>query len=404
MTSSIETEGPDAKAVLRLLNGPLCGCEYHLRDGATLVVAGAANDLLGSPETQDGEQPASMPVFPEHTIVVPMEGGRNFEVIIDDNARDGFRLRTLDPEVEESVQDYQEICHVGTLAFAVRPPHEEWADGIVNALPTPPIEENDRRRRVIWFAKILVGVIAVFALTASGLYLWNKFKSDKRVADAASVIAGATEQYRVLNGRDGAIYIFAKNERDASWARQAMSRQGMIGSARISTLRFEEARINQLLQASFPSLAFHRLKLGDPEKPVLVLSQERGQISSQMRKSLTASLNDWMPYAQSIDIISWSDAMLDAQAKRGLDQIGVDYERVANAGSVTYTVQKGLSDIDLARLQEFTEGFYRDFGTRFIYFSVALKDDPFKGKSYKYGGPGYIKLTQHHWFFPQTFK
>lgn len=400
MTQHFETPSGPARAVLRLMNGPLCGCEYRLSQGATLVVAGAASTLLG---IVDGNEASALPAFPENAIVVPLEGGRNFEIVLDDNARDGFRLRTLEPQPEEQVRPYQEVCRVGALAFAVRAMDADWAPGIVDAPSVASEEEDAPPRQRSWLLRMLVGVIAMFALLALGLALWMTFKDNQRVAEVAAIVAGSSDQYRLLKGRDGTIHIFADSERDVSWARQALTREGLAGSARVSTLRDEEVRLNKLLPESYPALAFHRVKLADPSKPVLVLSQERAQLSSQVRQALMASLAAWMPYAENISIATWSDALLDEQAKAGLERLGIVYERSDNADSVTYTVQSSLNDIELARLQAFTDNFYRDFGTRYVYFSVALKDDWLKGKSFKYGGPGYVKMTQQHWFFPHTF-
>ncbi|MFC6841808.1 PrgH/EprH family type III secretion apparatus protein [Xanthomonas theicola] len=403
VTSSSELEHQHVKAVLRLLNGPLCGCEYRLGDGATLVVAAAASALLGSSGTQGGGAPAQMPDFPENAIVVAMEGGRNFEIVIDDNARDGFWLRVLEPRLEERAQAYQKVCRVGALAFAVRPAQADWAPGISSGMPASCAEGRRPPRRGTRLAKTQFGAIAALALLALGLALWMMLKDDTRVASVAATVAGSSDQYRLLKGRDGAIHLFARSERDASWARQALAREGLAGSARVSTARAEEARLTKLLVETYPVVAFLRLKLDDPRKPVLVLSRQRGWIDGRTRQALTASLKAWMPYAQDIGIASWSDAMLDERARTGLDLLGIRYERVGNAGSVTYTVQSGLDDIELARLQEFTENFYRDFGARYVYFSVSLKDDWLKGKSFKYGAAGYVKLTPQHWFFPQPF-
>jgi len=95
--------------------------------------------------------------------------------------------------------------------------------------------------------------------------------------------------------------------------------------------------------------------------------------------------------------------MLDGQAKAGLERLGVAYERSGSSDSVNYAIQGNLTDIDLTRLHAFTSGFYRDFGMRYVIFSVVLKDDVLKGKSFKYGDSGYVKMAPQHWFFPQTF-
>ncbi|PRC93875.1 PrgH/EprH family type III secretion apparatus protein [Solimicrobium silvestre] len=399
MSLHFEVESPQVKAVLRLLSGPLCGCEYQLNDGVTLVVAGAVGTLLG---VVDGKELSGMPEFPERAIVVPLEGGRNFEIIIDDNARSGFRLRTLEPQLEEWGCVYQEICQMGSLRFAVRPMDVDWEPGIVEPL-LPLTEVVSLPQRRSWGVSVLIGAAALVVVLGLVLVLWTVLNEDKRVAEVASVVAGSSDAYRLVSGRDGAVYVFAKNERDVSWAKQALSREGLISAARVVTLPDEEARLGKLLVESYPVLAFYRMRLLDPAKPVLVLSQERAQISSQMSRELMANMMSWMPYAKSIDVVNWSDAMLDERAQAGLDRLGINYDRISNASSVTYVVQSSLTDIQLVHLQDFIGNYYREFGMRYIYFSVALKDDWLKGKSFKYGGSGYVKMTQQHWFFPQSF-
>lgn len=384
-------EAAAKRAVLRLLNGPLCGCEYALPEGATLVIVGPSDKLM----EQGGD-------FPEGTIVLPMEGGSNFEVLIDADAGDGFRLRTLHPQPQERAQDFQQICHVGPLDFAVRAADSEWEPGIVGAEASLAEVAATKPRRQSRLLAALAGFIVLAALLASGLLYWMHLQGERRVADAATVVAGNSGQYRLLKGHDDLVYLFAQNERDALWARQALAREGMAASVQVATLRMEEQRIDKLLRENCPSLVFHRLKLDDPARPLLILSQERTHLDQQTQKSLLGSLRSWMPYAQSIGMANWSDELIDNQARSGLDRFGIDYRRQSNADSVTYTIASGLSDVDLARLQEFTEAFYHDFGHRYVHFSVVLKDKQFKGKSFKYGGPEYFKLTRQHWFFPHT--
>lgn len=404
MTSLFELDKDQSKVVLRIMNGPLCGCEYYLDEGVTLVLAGAASDLIAMPETNDGNLAVDLPDFPDHTIVVPVKGGVNFEIMIDGDVLGGFRLRTLAPHPEESRRQYQEICFAGTLAFAVRPIEDDWDAVLLGALqktaPTANYRQLSGLKRMLL---AMVGLFALFPLIAIGLSAWDNYISNTRVDEVAAVVAGSTEHYQLLNGGGGAIFLFAQNERDLSWARQAVSRRGLSGAVRMTTLQQEENRINKLLLEEFPSIVFHRIKLSDPKRPVLLLSQERGKLTNLTREALLASLAKWMPYATKIDISNWSDATLDTYARTGLDRLGIAYERVVNTDSVTYKIKNDLNDIDLMRLQEFTNVFYRDFGTHYVYFSAVLQDDPFKGKSYKYGFPSYIKKTQNHWFFPGNF-
>ena len=395
MSLSLDDENQEARAILRLVNGPLCGCEYRLPSGTTLLVAGAADTLLGSKHVPE------IPEFPENAIVVPIEGGLNFEITIEDNGRDGFRLRTLGSQSQEQICNYQKICQVGTLQFSVRSIETVWIQEVAEFDPHEQRQPDLASRSMV--VKALFGMACICVLLVAAWALWFSFSEKKRVAEVASIVAGSSEQYDLLKGRNGIVYVFAKSVRDVSWARQALTREGAIASASVSTADSEETRINKLLLENYPSVYFHRVKILDPARPSLVLSQERAHLSAQTRQALTTSLMSWMPYAENISIGSWYDAMLDGNAKVGLERLGVVYERSSSANNVNYGIRGNLTDIELMRLQAFTAGFYRDFGRRYITFSVALRDDFSKGKSFKYGASAYVKMAPQHWFFSQIF-
>jgi type III secretion system PrgH/EprH family protein len=253
-----------------------------------------------------------------------------------------------------------------------------------------------------WLKIILsaLGAIILCVVVGAAFVLFKNFDENKHVAEVSALIEGAAGFYRMAHGRDGLVYIFAENERDASWARQVLTRQKMHNSARVSTVKEEEARLGRLLFEKYPKLAFYRLKLADPMKPTLLLSRERNQLGEKERGDVNASLMRWMPYAEKVVDVLWSDSLLDNSAKDGLDRMHLAYDRRDSENSVTYRVQGNLSDSELATLQGFIDDFYRDFGARYVSFSVVLKEDWLKGKSFKYGGSGYVKMTPQHWFFP----
>lgn len=390
MSLPIEENSHDTFAVFRLLSGPLCGCEYQLEKGSTLVIAGTESTLLGD---------SGMPQLPDNAIVIPVSGGVNFEILIDDAMRDGFRLRVLESQVAERTHVWQERCIVGALTFAIRRKLDDWSPDMTNVGKA---REKSPGRPKYLMRRFLIGALGVFCLLGVGLTCWMIFKDGKRVSEVAAIVAGSSDQYRIAKGRDGLVYIFAESERGVSWAKQALAREGFGGSALVSTFQAEESRLATLLQENYPTIFYHRIKFDNPSRPKLMLSQERARLAEPLRKALTASMLQWMPYAESAEMTSWSDNLLDRQARDGLDRLGVRYTRNANGTSVTYDVQTSVNDAERSSLQDFVSGFYRDFGARYVYFSIALKDDVFKGKSFGYGINSYVKLAPKHWFFPQS--
>jgi hypothetical protein len=99
--------------VLRILNGPLQGCEFPLGETTTLFVVGAV-DLLG-----EGALTASVPA---DAIFVPLEqGGCNFEVLADQMTPDGLSLRLLNESAEVRHCAFQTRLQIGGLQIALRP-------------------------------------------------------------------------------------------------------------------------------------------------------------------------------------------------------------------------------------------------------------------------------------------
>ena len=85
---------PLQPCVLRILNGPLQGCEFPLTEPRTLFIV-APVDLLGK-----STGPVSVP--PE-AIFVPLDhGGCNFEVLLEEAEPGGVTLRLLDGQARDS--------------------------------------------------------------------------------------------------------------------------------------------------------------------------------------------------------------------------------------------------------------------------------------------------------------
>lgn len=409
MSLSLEVEDCKDKAILRLLNGPLSGCEYRISIGTTLVVAQRAEHLTGR------NSDAEIPEFPDNAIVIPVEGGINFELIItegkgnsdcaekseDHHEHEQFELHLFSPDPIVSVHRYYESCQAGTLQFSVRPINTPWQAEMF-CDQTPVLISQTATKPSMLLTSIVIGIL-LLVVGASAFVFWMTFSDKKRQSKVEQVVSGSSEPFHIIRGRDRQLYIFANTERDVSWARQALMREALAAPSQISTLRNEELRITNLIQANYPTLDFHRVKLDDPAKPLILLSQERAHINEQMQRALTANLMSWMPYADSISQLSWSDAMLEMKAKSGLDRLGIPYAQVNGENGVNYSIEGNLDDIDLVKLQAFSEKFYRDFGERYVTFSVALKEDWLKGKSFRYGISGYVKMAPQHWYFPQTF-
>jgi len=383
---SAANQYPHAVAVLRVLSGPLQGAEYALHRGRTLLITADDAAISGG----------SVPDVPEHSLLLPAVDGINIELTIhadNDGNSDRITLRELDGISSERLCAYQEVQYVGGLVFALRRPDEAWLAGVIARGDTRERPSTARSYRWAWSVG---AVLCLILLAAVGVKYF--MEDDEQVIEIVQIVAGGRSPYRVIEGSDGRLHVFAQTERDASWARQSLVRHGRAGDARVAIQRDEERRLGNLLAEHFPRIRHHRVRLDDPRKPVLMISLERTELSEQAARDIKASLMRWMPYAGSVAIDSWSDRVIDRRARQGLERIGIPYERTED-GSVTYLMRGNLGDGQLAALREFMAGFQRRYGNTYVHFSVELGEDRLKGKSYGYGLHQFVKQGPGHWQF-----
>ena len=79
--------------------------------------------------------------------------------------------------------------------------------------------------------------------------------------------------------------------------------------------------------------------------------------------------------------------------------MGVPYKKSVHVSSITLAIDGQLADGELQKLRTFVGNFYRQWGSNYIHFSVEMADDVRKGKSFEYGGGGYLKQAASHWDF-----
>ncbi|MGH8347944.1 MAG: PrgH/EprH family type III secretion apparatus protein [Pseudomonas sp.] len=375
--------------VLRILNGPLQGCEFSLGETSTLFVVGAV-DLLG-----EGALATSVPA---DAIFIPLDqGGCNFEVLTDQVTTDGLSLRLLNESAEIRHCAFQTRVQVGELQIALRPGNQSWASEV---LRQPHSISSDTATVVWWRSALTRWTACGLALTAlvAMVGIWS-VPEPKPETDVRALIAGASAQVEVLSGRDDAVYVFVTSERDAGWSRQVLMRHNTL-SGKVLVIDQERRRLEQLLVDHDPQLAWHSLDLKEPSVPRLLLSAQRNLLTPQKQKTLLDALLAAAPYARDIAVQTQDDHLLSDLAQEGLQRLSLDFSRVEQGDSVTFAVTGNLQDSELAAARQYIDDFYRQWGNRFVHFAIELKDDALKGKSFQTGPQGYIKMTSSSWHFP----
>ncbi len=392
-TEQDSLDSPQDVVVVRLLNGILKGCEYHLSSGKTLFIAADRNAL----------DAAALPSFPENSVLILVEGeGVNFEIITAPATGETAILRILDDiETREVVLETNRAFPVGSLMLAIRKKNENWSEDILGfqAEKTPepvPLRKSHRTRWVI-AAAVCAAMVALFLL----LFLGRWDDRQREITALAHQLSEDPEKYRILPGRDGTLYVLAADERDASWGRQSLVRVKPPQPVNIASYHEETQRVERWLGLNYPFLKLHQFKLDRPGHPVLLISRQRNVLEGAENNTLHEELMKQLPYAQDIQFEYIDDQAVATEAEEGIKKLAVPYTRIDNADSVTFVITGALNDGERQRVRTFVEEYDRRWNGRYVQFAVELKDDWLKGRSFKYGHHGYIKMTPGHWYFPK---
>jgi type III secretion system PrgH/EprH family protein len=374
--------------VLRIFNGPLQGCEFPLREPRTLFVVAPVALLAG-------ELAVSVPA---DAIFVPLEhGGCNFEVLVEEGEQDGVTLRRLDDHSQACHCALQHLEQIGGLQIAVRRDDQPWAPELL----APPQLSLSKTAAHPWarptVAKWACAGLAFFLL-AVAVGLWSVPEPTPET-DVRALITGASAEAEVVQGRDERVYVFVSSERDAGWSRQVLMRHN-TQSGKVLVKDQERRRLEQVLVDHDPQLAWHSLDLKNPAVPRLLLSAQRNLLTPQMQSKLLDVLLKAAPYARDVTLQVQDDSLLADLAQEGLQRLSLGFSRDEHGDSVTFAVQGNLQDSEVAAVRQYVDGFYRQWGDRYVNFAVELKDDALKGKSFQTGPLGYIKMTSSSWHFP----
>ncbi|GGY23900.1 PrgH/EprH family type III secretion apparatus protein [Paludibacterium paludis] len=391
-----------AAYTLRILGGALSGAEFELPAGRTLLVVGS--ETLLAPGADD-----AMPDMPEDALYLPSDtNGPNIELRLaepDSVLAEplSITIHAADGSRDEAAQ-LNRVLTAGTLRFAVRRIDEPWSEEVLGlAMTSPPagtplVSAPSRARRAALAALGFVAVAAIVAGACRFVWLANHPTVDQETASLAAMMTG-TGQPCLIRESEGRMYVVAASEEDANWARQALVRTGKIAGVTVVSKEEESARLGRLLDER--GTAWFVLRLEDPAHPVLLVSQDRSNTDAPSLLQLRGWLKHQLPYASSVSVETHSDAEVADVAREGLKRLAIPFDEIRHEGSVTFVTRGDLDDAALSRLRAFSGQFYRQWGSRYVHFSVELKEDWLKGKSYQYGSEGYVKLAPRQWYFPE---
>ncbi|MCL1028781.1 PrgH/EprH family type III secretion apparatus protein [Serratia silvae] len=377
--------------IIRLLSGVLRGCEFRLPIGRTLFLVTDDNEL------QCHHQGT---VLAENMIFIPSKTECfNFEVDIEDVPEAAIRLRQLeDDEIHESALSVNQIICVGSLKLALRYADERFSEEIEHFQPSEP-QDNDlpdvSRKARYWLAAL---VMAGSLVIGGAFYATSE---QREVTSVASRLNAGIGDYDVISGRDGVMYVIASEVKGKAWASQTLAKSLTDKTVKVLTRQGVSDEVTQWFATKYPHYPLHRVVYDVPRQPSIEISRERTTLNSLNEADIVRFARQAFPYLERLQFNFVSDALVSDIAEQGLRKVSVPYSRVNNKKSVTFVIQGSLDDSEFERLKTFIDSYYSSWSGEYVQFAIEVKDDWLKGKSFKYGSRGYVKISPGHWYFPK---
>lgn len=408
LTDNIPMHDTQKKFTLKVLFGPMFGCELHLPavDYFLIINSGIA---LQSPATIDpGDHAAAyaqnmlyLPCdIPSPNIILCLSAPLHAE-----NSDDVYRLEVqgTDKSFPALLKENEVFVHEH-IRFAVKRSEDEWPEEIKN-FNFPPVlfdaELNGQDKREESKTKknrlhVLCSIIPLLLLVIiPSVILYKTLDSERQVLTLNETLAGAPMPVEIVRGRENNLtYILTQDFQTIEWTREALIKLKGKSVVPVWLSQQRNELIYQLANAGYPVL---QINYSIPQHPVIALYRS---LPSQEESNLKSIALQKIPFALDINILVKTKIQLLQEARQGLDRMHIYYRLINSSGRYALVVRDALSDSALQALQHFIKQFNHQWGNREINFSINLDENWLQDKSYVDSSNGYLFMNPRHWYFP----
>ncbi len=408
ITDNMPASEAQQKFTLKVLFGPMFGCELHLPadDYFLIINPGPALQDTSNTLTSVGEHAAS---FTQNTLYLPCDRPspnlilRLSTPLEDADIRECYGIEVLGVEQSFPAQLFENEVFVHEhIRFAVKRSGNEWPEDIKNFNLPPtldaecggviiPADSHVRKKH-----SLIIGGIIIFALLFTVGVIWHKeVESDKQVLSLNDALTGAPTALEIVRGRDNdLIYVLTTKHQAFEWVQEAIFKLKQNKSAvPIWLSRHRNEVISQLSNAGYPVL---QIDYSTPQTPVISLYQA---LTTQEEEKFRYLVMKNIPFALDVKTKVKTKTQLLQEARQGLDRLHIHYRQINTSAGYALVVRDALSDHVLTALQHFIKEFNHQWGNRVINFSINLDENWLQDKSYVDASNGYLFLNPRHWYF-----
>lgn len=394
---------------LKILFGPMFGCELHLTEEDYFFIINSKNSLLPVSSGSSLEH-AHSTHYTHNTLFIPCDFPApnvlfRLSSLFRNERGSAVGIEVYDSSEISITEIYEnEVFIHENIRFAFKHSQEKWSDEIagykssniaINRSSQTGYTRDSRKifRRITFSLSIVTITLLVLIL----IYLYNHTNSNQNhMTFLNQIISSTLAPVTIVKSRDKqTIFVLVSKKHEMERLRKTISIN--VENIKIIPLWVAQQKkiiVSQLIQLGYPVL---QLDYSSPLHPVIIVHKK---LDKNEEDSLKSVVLEKIPYALGTEVLFKSIEILLADARRGLDSLNIQFRQVGAGVGYSLIIRDALSDIILHRLADFIENFQLKWGNEVINFSINQDENWLINKSYVDSNDGYLFLTPRHWYFP----
>lgn len=407
-TGALQHDENQHSYTMKLLFGPMFGCELHLPAVDYFIIINPGQALLDNAVTLASSQ-GHAAHYTYNTLYIPCDTVSPNIILrlsqsLDYSEESGFRVEIHDINGsfntainEKEIFTYKHIC------FTLKCSKETWPEEIQNFNPLPVVDAAFSDRDFIkvfntkkWQTIVLGSVILAILLVVASVIWYKKGEYDRQILTLNEALAGAPFQLEIVKGRNNKdIYILAAKLQAMEWVRVAFLK--LKKNTNVMPIWLTQQQRNTITHLSNAGYSVLQIDFSSPQHPQIGVYR---QLTVNEQESLKTAVLQSIPFALDVGITLKTKNQLLKDARQGLDRLNLRYRQIETSTGYALIVRDALSDNALNGLRKFIRDFKNQWGEKVVTFAINLDENWLKNKSYIDSSNGYLFLHPRHWYFP----
>lgn len=394
--------------ILKILFGPMYGCELQLPADDYFLIINSSSQLLDDSCSQDSHKTNSHAIsYALNSLYIPCHSPSANLILKLSQPISHEEPQRFSIQVNDTVTgmhslfiDNNTLFTYENIKFAIKEEDESWSEEIISS-PTNKnnLENADNttckktttmgvNKKIFIATSILIAFICI-------LITLLHFNKDEKIKTLNQALIGAPNGFQIVSDSNQKVYILTENQRVSEWIKEALIKLGDNKNIIVDPIYIKSKElVTELNLSGYPILRFD---YSDPKKIKVLLFNS---LSDSKKSVLQHILADEFPFSSSFIFVHKPKIELISEAKQGLERLNIHFKQINTASGYGFIIRDALSDNALNALNNFINDFQKKWGGNFITFSVHLEENWLQNKSYVDSNNGYLFLNPRHWYFP----